>query len=314
MIFHGFFDAGNADNGVVGIALGGVLLHVALGVDAAHIAHGVGGGAALRVDAGGTLLGGHAVQFHGARFDLRNGFKAHVVGDGYGAGVVVVHARGLPDGEYLDDHVLVLLDDLRVCDAGGCLRPLFLDDLLAQNVDDQVLFQQRVKELLFRRAGEVEVGAPLALAGGVDRFGSGIGGKAPDAVLVLFQPELRDGRFAVGLHQLDGLENGARIGLAVRLRAARRIAVKSYIVTAAVVGKRRHVDIVDGAAHAGDGKRLGRARCGARGGRLLSVDHHAVQAEKHRRERDDEHQTDDEHAILIGPQKDFTSRLADVRR
>ena len=47
---------------------------------------------------------------------------------------------------------------------------------------------------------------------------------------------------------------------------------------------------------------------------LLSVDHQFIKAEEHRRKGDEQHDTDDQYTALIRSQKDFTSRLADVRR
>ena len=313
LVFHRFFNAGNADEGVAGITLGGVFFHIALGIDAPHIAHGVRGGAALRVDARRAFLSGHAIQLHGTGLNLRYGFKAHVVGDGHGGGIVVVHARSLPDGEDFDDHVLVLLNDFVVGEGRRGLLALLLDDLLAQHVHNQVLFQQRVEQFFLGRIGEIKVRPPLALARGVYSFRSGIGGKAPHAVLVLLQPEFGDGGFAIRFHQLDGLEDGARIILAVFLRTQRRITIECHIITQAVIGQRGHVDIVNGAAHAGDCQRLCRARAGARGGRVLILDHHVIQLQEYRRKCQYQHQADHENAVFVWPQKDFTSRLADVR-
>ncbi len=285
LVLQRIFDARRADVGVVGIALALVALQLG-GGDFADVAHLVAGDGALGIDAGGGLGDVHAVQLHGFGFDLGHGLEAHIVGDGDGQGVEGVHAGLLPQGQHLDDHILV------------------------QIVGDAVLLQQRGVEFLLSHTGHVEVGAPLALSGGLHGFAGGAGVEAPDAVLVLLQPEVVDGGLAVGFDQADHVDEHLGIVCTLLVAGLGGIAVEGDVVAGLIVGQGHHVRIVNGAALAVDGDGLGGFGGGA--GRVVVGfdDDHAVKANEHRGKDQHGQKRHDQHSAFVGLQKCFTSRVA----
>ena len=284
LILQRVFDACCADEGVVGVALGLVTLQLG-GGDLADVAHLVAGDSALGIDAGGGFADVHAVQLHGLGFDLGDGLKAHVVGDGDGQGVEGIHSGLLPQRQHLHGHVLV------------------------QILRDAVLLQQRLEELLLGDVGHVEVGAPLALARGLHGLAAGAGVEAPHAVLVLLHPEAVDGGLAVGFDQADNVDEHLGVVRAVRLGGLGGVAVEGDVVAGLVIGQRNHVGIVDGAALAVDRDGLG-GLGGSAGHIAFGIgDDHAVEPDEHCAEHEDQNERHDENSTFVGLQKCFTSRV-----
>ena len=243
LVLQGALDAVGADVGVVGVALALVGLQRVL-ADLADVAGDVAGGAALRVDAGGALRHVHAQQVQRPDLDLGDGLVAHVVGDGDGGGVEGVHAALLPQCQHLHDQLLIALQ---------------VQLAQSRQLVDAVFFQQGGVEVLFLCPAQIEVGAPLAFAGGLHGGGVGPGIEAPGAVVVFLEPKIVDTGLAVGLHQPDDLDQRPGVGQAVLVAVAGGVAVEGDVVAAAVIGQRNHVGIENGSAVAVEGDGLGGA-------------------------------------------------------
>ena len=223
LILQRIFDARRADVCIGGVALAAVGFQLRLG-NLAGVADDVARGAAFGVYARGAFFDVDAVQIHRSGFNFRNGFKAHVVGDGDRRGVKRVHARFLPQRQHLGNHIVVQI--------GG----------------NAVFFAQRFEKIRFIHAAHIEVRAPLLFARCFHAVYTGTRVKAPGAIVVLFHPEIVYGGFAVRFNQPDGFDQHLRIGGSVFFARFRGIAVEGYVVAGFIVSQRYHVGIINRAA------------------------------------------------------------------